>query len=496
MTRIANLGACVLVALCGSILPRSAAAVDESKAAQAVQEAKVAGKLLSTAEALKDIDILQAALEEAHPGVHRYTPKAELDARFDAARKAITRPMESIELYRILAPVVAAVKCAHTSLLPAVETTKKLNSVMALFPFAVRVLGDEVYLTSDFTDDAGKFRGARLVSVNGRPAKELLAILLSSVTGDGDSRTAGRGRLADQLLFSKRLYTMAGIESPFRIEMDVQGKKVEATVEGIPFPKLQERAEQARIAAGGPTSDADYRAIGSDTAVLRLGQFSEEINGKPGNAYLNEVFRDLAASDKKTLILDVRNNGGGSDELGAQLFAHCVNQPFQYYRDLVVNKLNFDFWRDDPEARPLPEDFVQKQPDGKYRLIKHPNWGELQPAEPYFGGRVIILVNSRSYSTTCEFLAKMQDSGRATLIGEETGGGFSGNTSGPGSMLTLPNSKLRIEIHLVGYYMAVGDDHDHRRGVLPNVETTYTINDILKGSDLELEAALKLAGQN
>src|SRR5260370_31992161 len=62
----------------------------------------------------EDFRILRRALEEGHPGIYRYTPRAELDQVFDRAEKALARPMNVYEFYRIVAPAVAAVKCGHT----------------------------------------------------------------------------------------------------------------------------------------------------------------------------------------------------------------------------------------------------------------------------------------------------------------------------------------------------------------------------------------------
>jgi C-terminal processing protease CtpA/Prc len=160
---------------------------------------------------------------------------------------------------------------------------------------------------------------------------------------------------------------------------------------------------------------------------------------------------------------------------------------------LVVNKLTFDFYRYAPDAEPMPADFFEKQADGTYLAIKHPNWGVLQPIAPFFDGKVIILVNGGSFSTTCEFLAKMADTGRATIVAEESGGGFSGNTSGPSAMLTLPNSKLQIQIPLLGYYSAISDQHISRRGIIPSVSVHYSIEDALNGKDLAMESAERIA---
>ena len=59
----------------------------------------------------------------------------------------------------------------------------------------------------------------------------------------------------------------------------------------------------------------------------------------------------------------------------------------------------------------------------------------------YFGG---------SFSTTCEFLSTLHHHHRATFIGEETGGGYYGNTSGMSLPLVLPNSKIVMPMQLTG----------------------------------------------
>jgi len=66
----------------------------------------------------EDFQIARRALEEGHSGIYRYTPKAELDSAFDDAAKRLDRPMTPLEFYRVLAPVVARIKCGHTSVNP------------------------------------------------------------------------------------------------------------------------------------------------------------------------------------------------------------------------------------------------------------------------------------------------------------------------------------------------------------------------------------------
>ena len=141
----------------------------------------------------------------------------------------------------------------------------------------------------------------------------------------------------------------------------------------------------------------------------------------------------------------------------------------------------------------MPAEWFEKRDDGWFHLVHHPSWGLLKPQEPGFDGKVIVLENGGSFSTTAEFLAKLKDLGRATIVGEESGGAFSGDTSGPSALLVLPNSHIQVPIHLLGYYMSVGHQQSGRRGILPDIPVRYTIDDILHGRDRDMLKALEIA---
>jgi C-terminal processing protease CtpA/Prc len=98
-----------------------------------------------------------------------------------------------------------------------------------------------------------------------------------------------------------------------------------------------------------------------------------------------------------------------------------------------------------------------------------------------------------SFSTTGEFLSTLHFHHRATFVGEETAAGYYGNTSGMSAQLVLPNSKLRLELPLVTYYLAVSGKPHADHGILPDVSVRYSIEDLLAGRDKVLDVALKLA---
>src|SRR5207248_5840535 len=82
---------------------------------------------------------------------------------------------------------------------------------------------------------------------------------------------------------------------------------------------------------------------------------------------------------------------------------------------------------------------------------------------------------------------------QATFIGEESGGAFGGNNSGFEPAITLPNSKLVLQIPLLAYFVDVSDKYPAARGILPDRPVQPTIEDMVGDVDRELEVALSLA---
>jgi len=94
---------------------------------------------------------------------------------------------------------------------------------------------------------------------------------------------------------------------------------------------------------------------------------------------------------------------------------------------------------------------------------------------------------------TSDFASLLHSSERGIIVGEETGGGYYGNTSGIDKMLTLPNSKLRANINFIKYINNRKPGKNlKRRGVIPHYEIQPSQEDIAKGIDREFIFALEL----
>ena len=69
---------------------------------------------LTSAQMQADFDLMRHALEEAHPGLYRYSTKAQMDREFDAQRGKLSRPMTREQFGAVVAQTLASIRCGHT----------------------------------------------------------------------------------------------------------------------------------------------------------------------------------------------------------------------------------------------------------------------------------------------------------------------------------------------------------------------------------------------
>jgi hypothetical protein len=449
---------------------------------------------------VEDLRILRKALEEGHSGIYRYTPKAELDGLFDETEKALNRPMTSIELYRVLAPVVAAVKCGHTWVVLPDDLATGPKSPRPILPLQVRVLGGKVWVFRDFSNEQGKLAGKEIRSINGAPAAGIVETMVKATPGDGDVQTSRLHRIRDWR-FCVNLVDLLGQSAPYALTSwdPVEKRESSQRVDGVEMAKLLAASRDRFPQDQRPETAASFRFLDGDRiAVMKIngfGGFADKEHKKNLKVFFKESFAAIEAHGTKALVIDLRDNGGGADELGKLLLSYLVDKPFKYYDDLVINSREFSF-RKYARAPHLPASSLERKPDGKYQYVKHPNWGIQQPSTPTFQGKVFILINGGSFSTTSEFLSHVHYRKRATFIGEESAGGYYGNTSGPSAVVTLPNTKLKLLLPLMTYYMSVSGNPAASHGVVPDYPVTYSIQELLEGKDKDLALAIELAAMN
>lgn len=457
-----------------------------------------AGAELSSAATQADFDVLLRALEEAHGGFDRFATRAELDHRMAAHRARLNHPMSKLAFAGIIAEAIAELRDGHARLeLDSITSAALANA--RVFPLRVQFDADRSMVqVNDSPGDSTIRPGMELSQINGRPVADIVGALLPKVSRDGFIETGRRARLARD--FASLFWLYIEQASSYTVTArDTAGRSITTTLAGvierdrrtIVNPVNAVMVENMARLDGPPGTVALQFFDKMPIARLRIRAF----DGQGFPAALDSAFGATREKGIKALILDLRGNGGGVDEYGALLVSYFVEQPFRYFDHIHLTTIapSFATW--------LPRTFAtlragtEPDPNGGFRVtpVLHPSVGEQQPASHPFLGKLIVLIDGGSFSTTADVAAQLRSRQRAIFVGEETAGTYEGNTSGLNALIVLPNSGLRLKIMMYGYWNAVKAPADPGRGTLPDHVVVRRVVDLLRGTDPALERAIALA---
>ena len=468
----------------------------------AEQEAKTQdfdpGKKFDVKELKDDFRLLRTALEEGHGGLYRYTPKQELDQQFETILGKLTQPLTARELFLHLAPLIANINDGHTGLILSSSHVDYLKKQPILFPFKLKFIKKKACLFRNYSEFTILVMGGEVISINGQPISTIIEKMLPIISSDGHIESSKYRQLESTGYFGRTYNILFGITMEYSVVYHLPGTKDEKTIKckGITEDQLNAvfKKRYPEAAKDKPPIELAYKG---NIPVLTIRTFGGGYK-KAGISYpefLKNAFTQFHERNIKNLVIDLRNNSGGSDEYGKILFAYLMDSPFKYYKHLEVKQNKHSFWpyTNVPEGEKELAPSIKKNNRGTYDVdvSKHPNLGIQQPLKPTFKGNVFILIDGSSFSTTGECTSLIHFYKKAKFVGEECGAGYYGNTSGFMVLLTLPNTRLRIRIPMVKYAMAVSG-YPPDRGIIPDYPVVPEMSDLLNGKDTEMEFVLKL----
>jgi len=253
-----------------------------------------------------------------------------------------------------------------------------------------------------------------------------------------------------------------------------------------------------------------FKIINTKTAYLDIQTFSNE-NIKKDSKYKNlknflkYCFSEIKEKNIENVIIDVSKNGGGTEGNEGLLYSYFGDNYQKYSKvrakteKVILNNNGIDKPIKLKAFGLLERIFLNKKMnDGSLERKNNIGLGLMaykKLSKNKFKGDVYVIVSPITYSGGSEFTNMMYSKGLATFIGQETGGGYYGNTSGYSQNLTLPNSKITIEIPALQFVMNVEPKLPFGSGVKPHFEVIPKINQYINNENVCLEYALKLINE-
>jgi hypothetical protein len=298
----------------------------------------------SSSELHQDFQILQSALEEAHPGIYRYTTKEEFDILFDSLKSRMNLTMTEIEFFRFLSPIIANINCVHSHIHYSTNFAKVIRDYCKYFPLNLRFIDDEVYIIGSYDDDKNIIPGSQLLAINNRAIIELLSELFAVISSDGHIESY-KYRLLERE-FPEMYFKYVEQPDSFKISYIPYNKKA---LEEIMLPATTIK----NVWAARPSYTQRYREClnfhifeESNLAVLTVKTFVPRIIKHFNfdyNHFIDSAFSEITKKQLENLIIDVRWNDGGQESLVYYLLSKFLPEPFQYYSRIETAATRYSF---------------------------------------------------------------------------------------------------------------------------------------------------------
>jgi Peptidase family S41 len=211
--------------------------------------------------------------------------------------------------------------------------------------------------------------------------------------------------------------------------------------------------------------------------------------------FLKELFEKIQQNKIDTLVLDLRNNGGGDFHLPLQVLYHLTNRTdlkdfTKYIYTVPTAKFHHpkeykEFeasYREKHHREPPPNEVLTNGFfSGKtiFETIEDKkSIHYIAPNRPIFKGKVFILTDENTGSAAALFTALLQDNGIATIIGSSV----SNNPTGTSAYTPYKLPKTKIGDTIASLYI-VRPEPSRGKIQHPDIEVSNSFQEIIDGKD-------------
>lgn len=436
-----------------------------------------------------DLVLMKQQLRQRYPSLYRYN--TSWDQQFDSVYLSFTHRTTALECYRAIKFLLSAVKDGHLSCKPSPALDEYFSEKAKYFPVRLRFIGTKAYVWDSLLK--GLPRGTEITAIDEVPVDRIRQELFRYMVSDGNIETKKQHILDNVFCFYYLL--VYGEKDAFTITVKTSG----GAAGKMHLDAVHEKDLPARSAdAGGPLLTLAFHG---NVPVLTVKTFDRAAYQQQHLDFpflVDSIFTQLERQGADKLVIDLRGNGGGRDLYGSLLYAYLTGKPVAYYKRLATatDSLPYElFTYPSTSYHDLTPRLLERSGDHLFRLrpAAHDNLLAVKPAPHAFTGKVWFLIDGWTFSTAAELCAVARNNRRGVFIGEETGGGCQGNTSGAMQDLTLPASQVTITYGLVQYDLFVPPGATPGRGVMPDHTVQPDISDLIGHKDVQLDVAIRKA---
>lgn len=478
-------------------------------------------KLLSEKQVREDLELLFSIQKEVNSGLYVYHNKQQVDSIYNEAFQSIKQPMRIIDFFKIMLRLADYEGSVHNYTAANLDLVNFINRQKAFFPYSLIYINGQIIFDGQSSSIPA---GSRITCINGVSDTGLMESFYKYYPSDGYNMTYKLSASVDKS-FGINYLLEYGLYDEFNVEYISPKSEAIETVT-LPAVTMAEREKNIKNKFSASVSDLldfktqppySFHMIDSSMGLLNLRWFGmvsglEDPGFEPYVNFLDSVFTALDDNNISNLIIDIRNNPGGSDPTFEQPVMYLTNKSF---KENVEAEIIFD-----PNLIPYKELFwgvstlermdnvsiglgIQHLKDrfpvfsNKISLQNQKYNPVYRSKSPIFKGNLYLLINENVASAASHFASLVKGYVQnVTIVGVETAGGYYVHNGHTPLVYELPNSKIKTQFSIVHVVQDAPkmDDQPDGQGILPDYEVWPTLEDYMKQKDTQMEFVMKLVG--
>ncbi len=442
----------------------------------------------SPAQLKADAEVLKKVTLAMHPAIGIYNTRTHYEKQFDNFINELNDSLTEKQFRIRTKLLIDDIHCGHTEAVLSKAYYKAAAKISYNFsPYFFIPIKEKAFVLAgiDKKKDTLLKKGTEIVEINGIAVDSMLRYCKRMISTDGFN-TTGKEHYV-QLGFNAYYLSIFGRPDTFTVKY-LSGKNTKTvkypavklkTIPPVPIGvKIDSTYSRYRLAK----MRFNYLDTEKKTFHLKIDAFSRKRTNK---AY-RKIFRKLKNNGTENLIIDLRNNGGGSLENSYNLLSYLIDTsqtqtlktgirsyPYKKYThgNIFFKLMRFGFSL-------ISKKKTINDTDNFIYTIK-------PRKKNHYNNKIYVLINGGSFSASCLVAAYLKVNKRAVFIGEETAGAIEGCNAGITPYYILPNTKAKIRMPAFRIVHDVSPKITGH-GIMPDYEINYTIKDILGKKDLEI----------
>lgn len=401
------------------------------------------GQKLSPAQQISDFDDLCSKLESVHPDLYLYQSKKEYENNKMKIKASMTDSIKISDFYFKIAPFIANIKDGHSMMLPPITSdfvsyVKKDGKTM---PLRIKAVENVFVVDYPIVMNSGFNEGDTIFSINGVDSKD---ILKKAYDLWGSEKDNGIKEAAVNTYLPLLFWHMYRWDDSY-VFMVKHGNTIEKKhLEGVP-QSMAMKVRRERLSKNKPESfsckfSSDYTQA---TLIIR-----NVYNEKALKEFCDSVFKEINYRKIPEIIIDMRNNTGGSSLCVERLISYFPHPEYVLYSKSQI-KVSTYSKAYNKERHPEIYSQICNIPDGELFVVKESLIEDNRKEANLYRGKIIVLVNNKTYSGASSFAHVMNKLGIASVEGET---GCPTVYFGNFLPFTLPNSKIDYYITFAKFY--------------------------------------------